>query len=120
MSKGEVKAVFPDRSKHDHRHGHARGSRQRLSIVLLLTTLVMIAELLGGLWTGSLALLADAAQNFRVLPSGDSGRSHQWRRARPDLVLYFLRSLSALVCAAGHSQCSHDYRGGRRPDRKPD
>src|SRR2546429_8476241 len=45
---------------HVHGHGHGSGSRGRLSIVLLLTAIYMIAELVGGMWTGSLALLADA------------------------------------------------------------
>lgn len=37
-------------------HAHAR----RLSIVLILTTTYLLAEVAAGLWTGSLALLADA------------------------------------------------------------
>ncbi len=35
--------------------------RQRLYVALALTTAFMVAEVVGGLWTGSLALLADAA-----------------------------------------------------------
>lgn len=48
---------------HDHGHDHApahAASTRRLSIVLALTVLYTIAEIVGGLWTGSLALLADA------------------------------------------------------------
>ncbi|HEV2765050.1 MAG TPA: cation diffusion facilitator family transporter [Pyrinomonadaceae bacterium] len=45
---------------HDHSHGRAARSRRRLSLVLLLTALYTVAEVLGGWWTGSLALLADA------------------------------------------------------------
>lgn len=43
-------------------HGTERrtGDRKRLSLVLGLVTLYMIAEAVGGLWTNSLALLADA------------------------------------------------------------
>jgi cobalt-zinc-cadmium efflux system protein len=48
-------------------HVHARSGsvdrssdRRRLSVVLALTCSYMIAEIVGGLWTGSLALLADA------------------------------------------------------------
>src|SRR5688500_20064445 len=62
---------------HGHRHGagtphqhhrhpdegggglSSRGQR-RLLIVMLLTASYMVAEVLGGWWTGSLALLADA------------------------------------------------------------
>ena len=49
-----------------HRHGHHHGaearrtSRRRLALTLVLVTLYMVAEVVGGLLTGSLALLADA------------------------------------------------------------
>ena len=51
---------------HSHGHGHDHGSaygeknRKRLAIVLGLVTLYMVAEVVGGLLTNSLALLADA------------------------------------------------------------
>ena len=49
---------------HAHAHPHARdaraGDRRRLALVLALSTLYLFAELAGGLFTGSLALLADA------------------------------------------------------------
>jgi cobalt-zinc-cadmium efflux system protein len=45
---------------HVHRHGRATKSRRRLSIVLMMTAIYMVAEALGGWWTGSLALLADS------------------------------------------------------------
>lgn len=52
---------------HDHSHGIAagqsdsrHGSRSRLAITLSVTTMYMIAEVVAGLWTNSLALLADA------------------------------------------------------------
>jgi cobalt-zinc-cadmium efflux system protein len=45
---------------HDHAH-HARGrDRRRLLAVLVLTALVLLVQAVGGLLTGSLALLADA------------------------------------------------------------
>ena len=48
------------RGSHDHKHRRSSESWRRLSFVLVLTAIYMIAEMLGGLWTGSLALLADA------------------------------------------------------------
>lgn len=47
---------------HDHAHGHRRGStsRKRLTLTLLLVAGYMVAEVVGGLLTNSLALLADA------------------------------------------------------------
>jgi len=48
-------------------HGHAHGeqsaagnNKKNLAIVLGLTTAYLVAEIVGGIWTGSLALLADA------------------------------------------------------------
>ena len=57
---------------HSHAHGHAHGaashardaSRRTLVIVLVLTGTFMVAELVGGLLSNSLALLADAAHMF--------------------------------------------------------
>lgn len=50
---------------HGHYHGHAHGAagernRRRLAIALVLTGGYMLAELFGGLYANSLALLADA------------------------------------------------------------
>ncbi len=46
---------------HGHPHERARGeSRRALTLVLLLTTSFTVVEVVGGLLTGSLALLADA------------------------------------------------------------
>lgn len=50
---------------HDHDHSHVHASRfsgkeRKLAFAFALTTVMMIAEVVGGLWSGSLALLADA------------------------------------------------------------
>ena len=46
---------------HDHPHDHAGDNRERkLLFALALTLLMLVAEAAGGLWSGSLALLADA------------------------------------------------------------
>ncbi|HEX6068576.1 MAG TPA: cation diffusion facilitator family transporter [Longimicrobiaceae bacterium] len=48
---------------HSHGHGHAHGSltsTRRLAVVLVLVLGYMVAEVVGGLLTNSLALLADA------------------------------------------------------------
>jgi cobalt-zinc-cadmium efflux system protein len=47
---------------HDHHHGAptSEGQQRRLALALALAASYMLAELAGGLWTGSLALLADA------------------------------------------------------------
>ena len=45
---------------HDHEHSHG-GSRGRLAFALALTCAMLVVEAVGGWWSGSLALLADAA-----------------------------------------------------------
>ncbi|PPK92835.1 cobalt-zinc-cadmium efflux system protein [Kineococcus xinjiangensis] len=50
---------------HGHGHGHALATasarhRRRLAVVLAITLVVLVAEVVGGLLSGSLALLADA------------------------------------------------------------
>lgn len=51
---------------HDHDHGaaHSADSRRRLLLALSFTGAIFLAELIGGLVTGSLALLSDAAHMF--------------------------------------------------------
>ena len=51
---------------HEHSHSHvaAPGHERSLLGALALTTAFLIAEVIGGLWSGSLALLSDAAHMF--------------------------------------------------------
>lgn len=57
-------SLHHDHSRHTHDHGHAdqdghlRG--RKLLFAFLLTLLMLLAEAVGGFWSGSLALLADA------------------------------------------------------------
>lgn len=52
-------------SGHDHSHGAAaRGRRGKLALVFGITVSVMVAEIIGALASGSLALLADAGHMF--------------------------------------------------------
>jgi cobalt-zinc-cadmium efflux system protein len=45
---------------HHHSHDHAATGEQRLLLAFVLTVLTLLAEAVGGWWSGSLALLADA------------------------------------------------------------
>ncbi|MBT2142842.1 MULTISPECIES: cation diffusion facilitator family transporter [unclassified Rhodanobacter] len=48
---------------HDHAHGHALasgGRSRKLLFAFVLTAVMMMVEVVGGAWSGSLALLADA------------------------------------------------------------
>ena len=50
-------------SGHDHSHAHSHGTtnRRRLTIALAITGSILVAEVVGAVLTGSLALLVDAA-----------------------------------------------------------
>ena len=45
---------------HGHNHTSSGKNKKRLAVVLVLTATYLVAEVIGALWTGSLALLADA------------------------------------------------------------
>ena len=55
-------ARFPDggQSAHPHDHSHASASTKRLAWALAVTGTVVVAELIGAFWSGSLSLAADA------------------------------------------------------------
>jgi cobalt-zinc-cadmium efflux system protein len=106
MSKVEAKAVLLEGATHDHGHGHAHGSRRKLSIVLLLTSIYMIAELVGGIWTGSLALLADAGHMLADVAALVLALMAVWFGARPatprkTFGYYRLEILAALINGVG-------------------
>lgn len=97
-------------SGHGHRHGREDG-RKRLAGVLVLVLVYMVAEIAGGLWTGSLALLADAAHMasdaaalglalFAVWFAGrPSGSRHTYGYHRTE-ILAALANGAALVAVA--------------------
>jgi cobalt-zinc-cadmium efflux system protein len=81
-------------------------SRKRLSIVLVLTAIYMIAELVGGLWTGSLALLADAGHMLADVAALILALTAVWFGARPatphkTFGYYRLEILAALINGVG-------------------
>ncbi len=85
-----------------HRHVQTSDSRRRLSLVLLLTALYMIAEAVGGWWTGSLALLADAGHMLTDVASLTLALIAVWFGARPatsskTFGYYRLEILAALI-----------------------
>lgn len=55
--------AYPPGVEHDHAHGahdHRKASRRALAVVLALTVGFTVVEVVGGILTGSLAVLADA------------------------------------------------------------
>jgi cobalt-zinc-cadmium efflux system protein len=92
--------------RHAHRHGRARESRRRLTIVLGLTAAYMFAEAFGGWWTGSLALMADAGHMLADVAALTLALMAIWFSARPatpgkTFGYYRLEILAALVNGAG-------------------
>jgi cobalt-zinc-cadmium efflux system protein len=94
-----------DSSVHPHVHGHHHRSSdnwRRLSFVLSLTLLYMIAEAIGALWTGSLALLADAGHMFTDVAALLLALTAVWFGSRPatskkTFGYYRLEIIAALV-----------------------
>jgi cobalt-zinc-cadmium efflux system protein len=91
-------------SVHPHVHGHRRSSDnwRRLSLVLSLTLLYMIAEAIGAWWTGSLALLADAGHMFTDVAALALALTAVWFGSRPatsrkTFGYYRLEIIAALV-----------------------
>ena len=69
---------------HKHEHGHAHGSnRRRLIIVLALTIFYMLAEVVGGFLTNSLALLSDAGHMLADVAAIVLALLALWFAARP-------------------------------------
>ncbi len=85
-----------------HSHVRSSDSRQRLAIVLALTAVYMIAETLGGWWSGSLALLADAGHMLTDVAALALALIAAWFGSRPatsskTFGYYRLEIIAALV-----------------------
>jgi cobalt-zinc-cadmium efflux system protein len=68
---------------HSHSHHRAQGGRRRLSIVLALTAVYMLAEAIGGWISGSLALLADAGHMLTDVAALALALVAVWFSSRP-------------------------------------
>ena len=102
MATGEFMESSARREKHDHSHSRTSESSRRLTVVLFLTSLYMVAELLGGWWTGSLALLADAGHMFTDAAALILALTAVWFGSRPatskkTFGYYRLEIIAALV-----------------------
>ena len=99
---------------HDHNHGKTdtADGRRRVGFACLITAAFMVAEIIGGLLSGSLALLADAAHMltdagslalawlgywFAARPA-DETRSYGWGRMR--VLAAFTNGLALLALSA--------------------
>ena len=92
-----------------HAHVHSRAAvgapdrasdRRRLAAVLVLTLVYMVAEVVGGLWTGSLALLADAGHMLTDVASLGLALGALWVARRPPTVRHTYGFYRAEILAA--------------------
>jgi cobalt-zinc-cadmium efflux system protein len=51
-------------NEHGHSHSHAPDGEKNLIISIIINLIITISQIIGGLWSGSLALLSDAFHNF--------------------------------------------------------
>src|SRR5262245_30405443 len=94
--------VHAGHAGHAHKHLRSTDSTRRLRLVLLLTAGYMVAELFGGWWTGSLALLADAGHMFTDVASLILALIAVWFGSRPatsskTFGYYRLEIIAALI-----------------------
>ena len=106
MAVADSTLIDAGHERQSHQHGRGRESRRRLSIILALTTLYMFAEFFGGLWTGSLALLADSGHMLADVAALMLALLAVWFSSRPatpskTFGYYRLEILAALVNGAG-------------------
>lgn len=87
---------------HGHHHHHHDASRQKLTLVLGITALFMLVEVVGGVISNSLALIADAAHMLTDVAALGLSLFVLWfsrRPAQPEKTYGYLRLeiLAALV-----------------------
>ncbi|MBN8923257.1 MAG: cation transporter [Rhodanobacter sp. 68-29] len=100
-----------DHDHHDH-SSHAGLRGRKLLLAFVLTTLTMVAEVIGGLWSGSLALLTDGGHMMvdalallmafvgarMALRPADARRSYGY--GRMEVLVGFVNALSQFVLVA--------------------
>jgi cobalt-zinc-cadmium efflux system protein len=101
LTAGDHRAGF-SHSHAGHSHIRASESRRKLTMVLVLTAIYMIAEAVGGWLTGSLALLADAGHMLTDVAALALALIAAWFSSRPatsnkTFGYYRLEILAALV-----------------------
>jgi len=94
-------------------HEHNGGIQKRFIYSIVLTALILVAEIVGGIWSNSLALLSDAAHVFSdifalglsylalriAMRPPDDQHSYGWHRA--EVLAALVNGVSLLVIALG-------------------
>lgn len=111
MGLGQDHDHGPGRHEHGHGHSHGAGNERAIGIAALLTGSFMLAEVAGGVISGSLALIADAGHMLTDFASlvlawfalRLARRPANWRRTygfdRFSVLAAFVNGLSLFVIA---------------------
>lgn len=96
---------------HGHHHGHAHGDPSNIGWAVLLNVIITVSQVIGGLWSGSLALLSDAAHNFsdvialvisyfaNKLSKKPYSESKTFGYKRAEIIAAFINVVSIIVIA---------------------
>lgn len=104
-----------DHGNHDHEHHHGHGHEHhvegsfRLLLVIIANMVITAAEYIGGIMSGSLALISDAGHNFsdvlslilgyagEKISSGKSGARYTFGLKRFEVLTALINSLTLVV-----------------------
>lgn len=100
MSAGIGNLTVSDAHDHHHDHHHRGVPGRRLLLALLLTFSFALVEALGGLWSGSLALLGDAGHMFSDAVALGLAMLAAWVARRPPSARHSYGLARAEVVAA--------------------
>lgn len=96
---------------HNHHHAHGAVKGRNLVISIFLNILITISQVIGGLLSGSLALLSDALHNFsdvlslivsyiaNVLSKKESSTNKTFGYKRAEIIAAFVNSATLMVVA---------------------
>lgn len=100
---------YTQENKQDH--GHPHGHPSNIGWAVLLNVLITVSQLIGGIWSGSLALLSDAAHNFsdvialiisyfaNLLSKKPYSDSKTFGYKRAEIIAAFINVVSIIVIA---------------------
>lgn len=106
-----MKHTQENKQDHGHHHGHAHGDPSNIGWAVLLNIIITVSQLIGGIWSGSLALLSDAAHNFsdvialiisyfaNLLSKKPYSETKTFGYKRAEIIAAFINVVSIIVIA---------------------
>jgi len=95
----------------DHQHQHRQVSSKKLGFTVFLNILISVAELIGGILSGSMALITDAIHNFsdvlaliisyvaNILAKKKPTTQQTYSYQRSEILAAFVNSVTLIVLA---------------------